>query len=113
MLDLCEYEDIIIDEVEKADDEDRDWNWWVESVSKTKAKIVWGYLAFCNPSNPYFTLKLTSDRNGCVLHAVSEQNEFLDGEIVECKEHPDFNTPLKVAIQRMIASIVGIAHSAY
>lgn len=113
MLDLREYEDLIIDEVEKADDEDRDWNWRVESVSKTKAKIVWGYLAFCNPSNPYFSLKLISDKNGCVLHAESEQREFLDGEIVECKEHPDFSTELKVAIPRMIASLVSIAHSEY
>lgn len=45
MIDFREYKDAVRAAVKAANEQDKNWKWRVESVTKSAVKIGWGYLS--------------------------------------------------------------------
>lgn len=105
MFDLREHKDLIHSLVAEADEKSIKWEWSVESIERTKVRIFWSYLEYCNQPEPYYTVELEDTGNGCWIHAKDENGDTMESEIVTDNEMPFLNYPLDEAIKKMIRCI--------
>ena len=113
MFDLREHNALIHSLVAEADKNDTNWEWRVESIDQMKARIRWGYLEYCEQSNPFFVIELEDTCYGCRICSRNENGDMLSSDIVEDKELPYLNTPIDEAIKMMFRNIVNTAHYCY
>lgn len=113
MLDLRNHKDLIHGLVAEANENDTNWKWSVKSISKTEARIFWGYLEYCDQPEPCFSINLEEFVGDWMLTAKDEHGDTLTGVIVEDKDIPEFNTPLDTAIREAIGRLVRLAHYLY
>lgn len=105
MFDLREHKDLIHSLVAEADEKSIKWEWSVESIERTKVRIFWSYLEYCNQPEPYYTVELEDTGDGCWIHAKDENGDTMESEIVTDNEMPFLNCPLDEAIKKMIRCI--------
>lgn len=113
MIDLREHKSLIEHLTSEENEKDQNWSWSVKSVDKTKARIFWGYLEYCDQPEPYFIIELEDTGDGCWIYAKDEKGCTIKMEIVEDKEIPSLNVPIEDAIKKMMHSIISIAHNCY
>lgn len=113
MFDLREYKELIRDLVSKEDENGLAWKWSVKSVGKTKARIFWAYLEYMGEKEPYFTIKVEDNGDGCWIGSFTEQGMPISCEIVEDNDIPWIGEDPVVAITKMVNSITGMAHKCY
>lgn len=62
MADLRNYKEELKEAVKREREADKNWSWSLKAVTKTSAKIGWGYLDYIG-ENELFTLEITEDED--------------------------------------------------
>ena len=113
MFDLREHKNLIDTLVAEANENDTNWKWSVAFLDKTKARIFWGYLEYCEQPEPFFVIELEDTGNGCWIHAKDENGDTLASEIVTDDDLPFLNCPPEEAVEKMVRCIINTAHNCY
>lgn len=113
MFDMREYGDLLRKLVAEENKKDEGWKWSVKSISKSKARIFWGYLEYCGCKEPYFTIELEDTGEGCWIHGKDEHGGPIVIEIVTDKDLPFLNITPDKALEIAVRGIAGKAHSCY
>ena len=106
MADMRNYKEELKEAVKREREADKNWGWNIKSVTKTIAKIGWGYLEYLG-SDESFTVEIIADAvrgtipNGSRIYAFIGEEHWNDAKT--------FDEGIKMVVHAMARS----AHSTY
>ena len=92
MLDLRNYKEVVKEAAKREREADKNWGWYVKSITKNEVKIGWGYLdyigedtAFVVRAYDYEDIKGVEGYlpNGCKTYALVGDSRWDDAETFE------------------------------
>lgn len=117
MIDFRQHKDLIKEEVKKVNDDDQNWKWRVEKVTKHKVLIRWEYLDYMEEQHPKNCFSLTVDypEDEDLKNAVTYNRP--DGTFIDFvtygPEHWDDTRTVEKAIKIAIQEVAEYAHNHY
>ncbi len=90
--DMREYKEVLKAAVAKEREADKNWSWRIKAVTKTAARIGWGYLDFLNEDESFVVevnylsgepTVVGTMPNGCQKYAFIGTNHWNDASTIE------------------------------
>lgn len=115
MIDIRDYKETIKAAVAKERDADENWNWNVKAVTKSTARIGWGYLDYLGEKDAAFVIRVDEmqEFEGVPLCVMGDMpNGLTKYAFIGSKQWDDAAT-VEEGIALMIHSMASSAHRTY